>query len=136
MKINFIFRKCVNFLLQKPPDVISMNEALLVRFRSDSTMNKKGFSASYVAVDPFEGSEEEISSDSSEMSTPFPGYMKSIYVNSNQLGHRNGDNMESSESTDDNDNDDDNYNVYDNYNLIKLNNKNKRTEPSENGLID
>lgn len=114
-----------------------MNEALLVRFRSDETMNKKGFSASYVAVDPFEGSEEEISSDSSEMSTPFPGYMKSIYVNSNQLGSRNGDNIDSSdENTEDSDNDEESYSVYENYNLIKLNNKNKKTEPSENGLID
>lgn len=114
-----------------------MNEALLVRFRSDGTMNKKGFSASYVAVDPFEGSEEEISSDSSEMSTPFPGYMKSIYVNSNQLNSRNGENIDNSENTEDSDNDEEVYNVYDNYNLIKLNtNKNKKTEPSENGLID
>lgn len=31
-----------------------MNEALLVRFRSDGTMNRKGFSASYVAVDSFD----------------------------------------------------------------------------------
>lgn len=114
---------------QKPPDVISMNEALLVRFRSDGTMNRKGFSASYVAVDPFEGSEEEISSDSSEV-TPFPGYMKSVYVNSNKLSNRNGDN------TDDTDNEEEVYNEYDNYNSIKLNNKNKKTEPSENGLID
>lgn len=115
-----------------------MNEALLVRFRSDDTMNKKGFSASYVAVDPFEGSEEEISSDSSEMSTPFPGYMKSIYVNNNQLNSRNnGDNIDNSDNTDDSDNDEEAYNAYDNYNLIKPNNnKNKKTEPSENGLID
>lgn len=111
-----------------------MNEALLVRFRSDETMNKKGFSASYVAVDPFEGSEEEISSDSSEMSTPFPGY---VYVNSNQLGSRNGENIDNSnENTEDSDTDEDGYSVYENYNLIKLNNKNKKTEPSENGLID
>lgn len=87
------------------------------------------FNFSYVAVDPFEGSEEEISSDSSEMSTPFPGYMKSIYVNSNQLGSRSGDN-------DDTDNEEEVYSVYDSYNSIKLNNKNKKTEPSENGLID
>lgn len=125
-----------NYAMQKPPDVISMNEALLVRFRSDETMNKKGFSASYVAVDPFEGSEEEISSDSSEMSTPFPGYMKSIYVNSNQLGSRNGENIDNSdENTEDSDNDEDD-GVYENYNLIKPNNKNKKPEPSENGLID
>lgn len=118
---------------QKPPDVISMNEALLVRFRSDGTMNRKGFSVSYVAVDPFEGS-EEISSDSSEMVTPFPGYMRpSVYVNNNKLGSRSGDHTD---NTDDTDNEEESYNEYDNYNSIKLNNKSKKTEPSENGLID
>lgn len=114
-----------------------MNEALLVRFRSDETMNKKGFSASYVAVDPFpfDGSEEEISSDSSEMVTPFPGYMKSVYVNSNKLSGQIGENI------DETDNEEEVYNEYDNYNTIRLNNnnnnnKNKKAEPSENGLID
>lgn len=34
-----------------------MNEALLVRFRSDDSLMNKGFSASYVASDPM-GSEE------------------------------------------------------------------------------
>jgi len=34
-----------------------MNEALLVRFRSDDTIVNKGFSAAYVANDPI-GSEE------------------------------------------------------------------------------
>lgn len=34
-----------------------MNEALLVRFRSDDTIVNKGFSAAYVADDPM-GSEE------------------------------------------------------------------------------
>jgi hypothetical protein len=34
-----------------------MNEALLVRFRSDDTLMNKGFSAAYVASDPM-GSEE------------------------------------------------------------------------------
>ncbi|XP_014300153.1 bone morphogenetic protein 1 [Microplitis demolitor] len=32
-------------------EIISMNEALLVRFRSDDTVSNKGFSAAYVAVD-------------------------------------------------------------------------------------
>lgn len=101
-----------------------MNEALLVRFRSDSTMSFKGFSASYVAVDPFEGSEEEISSsDSSEMATPFPGSLKSIYAN--KLGNSGSD-----------DEDETFYNEYDHYNSIKQNNKKKKSEVSENGLID
>jgi hypothetical protein len=34
-----------------------MNDALLVRFRSDDTIINKGFSAAYVATDPM-GSEE------------------------------------------------------------------------------
>lgn len=100
-----------------------MNEALLVRFRSDATMSSKGFSASYVAVDPFEGSEEEINSDSSEMATPFPGSLKSIYAN--KLGNSGSD-----------DEDETFYNEYDNYNSIKQNNKKKKSEVSENGLID
>ncbi|CAD7084767.1 unnamed protein product [Hermetia illucens] len=41
-----------------PPDIISLTDSLLVRFRSDDTMSKKGFSASYVAVDPFDNIEE------------------------------------------------------------------------------
>lgn len=34
-----------------PTDIISMNEALLVRFHSDDTIVSKGFSAAYAAVD-------------------------------------------------------------------------------------
>ena len=45
------------FFFQNPTDIISMNEALLVRFRSDDTIVNKGFSAAYVADDPM-GSEE------------------------------------------------------------------------------
>lgn len=108
-----------------------MNEALLVRFRSDGTMNKKGFSASYVAVDPFEGSEEEISSDSSEMATQSPNFGKTVYVSNNKLGARNSDNTD-----EDTDNEEENYNEYDNYNSIKHNNRNRKSEPAENGLID
>lgn len=54
-----------------------MHEALLVRFRTDDTMGFKGFSASYVAVDPFEEF-DEMNSDSAEV-TPFPGALKPIY---------------------------------------------------------
>lgn len=108
-----------------------MNEALLIRFRSDGTMNKKGFSASYVAVDPFEGSEEEISSDSSESATQFPSFGKNVYVSNNKLGTRGiGD-----DTDEDTDNEDENYNEYDNYNLIKQNSRTRKAEP-ENSLID
>lgn len=34
-----------------PTDILSVNEALVVRFRSDDTVVSKGFSASYVAID-------------------------------------------------------------------------------------
>nr|XP_046480526.1 bone morphogenetic protein 1 isoform X1 [Neodiprion pinetum] len=42
-----------------PTDIISMNEALLIRFRSDDSISNKGFSAEYYAVDS-EDSEEFI----------------------------------------------------------------------------
>lgn len=44
-------------------------------------MGFKGFSASYVAVDPFEDFEENVS-ESLEV-TPFPGSLKSIYHHNN-----------------------------------------------------
>lgn len=40
--------------LQNPTDIFSVTEALVVRFRTDDTINFKGFSAAYVAVDPKE----------------------------------------------------------------------------------
>lgn len=77
-EINLIVpNKCVSFS-QNPPDIISQSEALLVRFQSDETMVFKGFSVSYVAVVPFDD-DEEMSSDSEETATPFPGSLKSIY---------------------------------------------------------
>ncbi|KAH8359477.1 hypothetical protein KR093_006961, partial [Drosophila rubida] len=64
----------------RPTDIISMTDSLLVRFKTDSSVPMKGFSASYVAVDPFENSDEDVeNSYSSEMVTPFPGSLKSIY---------------------------------------------------------
>lgn len=59
--------------------MISVHEALLVRFKSDDSMGFKGFSASYVAVDPFD--EFDMSSDSGEV-TPFPGSLRNIHYNS------------------------------------------------------
>lgn len=38
----------------------------------------KGFSATYTSVDKLE--DEEVESENSDMVTPFPGYMKSMYV--------------------------------------------------------
>lgn len=97
-----------------------MGEALIVRFRSDSTNNFKGFSASYVSVDPFEGSEEENGSESSETVTPFPGYLKSVYANKLD----NDDEEEEEHSF---------YNQYDNYNVIKRKSRKKKSEVSKNG---
>jgi tolkin protein len=54
-----------------------MNEAILIRFRSDDTVGFKGFSASYVTVSPFDEFEEE--SESAEI-TPFPGSLKHMYI--------------------------------------------------------
>ncbi|XP_055853298.1 dorsal-ventral patterning protein tolloid [Episyrphus balteatus] len=62
-----------------PQEIISLTDSLLVRLKTDESVTMKGFSASYVAVDPFETSDEDTNSDSSEMVTPFEGYLKSIY---------------------------------------------------------
>ncbi|XP_055621202.1 tolloid-like protein 1 [Toxorhynchites rutilus septentrionalis] len=64
-----------------PPEIISMDEALLVRFRSDDTVGFKGFSASYVAISPFgngQSTDEELS-ESAEI-TPFPGSLKNTVI--------------------------------------------------------
>ena len=42
------------FFLQVPPEIVSTNEVILVRFKSDDTINSKGFSAAYVAIDESE----------------------------------------------------------------------------------
>lgn len=48
-------------------------------------MGFRGFSASYVAVSPFEGGEgfDQMESDSGEI-TPFPGYLQSVIVSSEE----------------------------------------------------
>jgi hypothetical protein len=47
----------------------------MIRFHSDDTMGKKGFSLTYVAVDPLDDLDEIIDEESSEFVTPFPGYI-------------------------------------------------------------
>ncbi|XP_071440384.1 protein tolkin [Hetaerina americana] len=44
-----------------PTDIVSITEALLVRFRSDDSIVSKGFSAAYVAMEPREEREEQAS---------------------------------------------------------------------------
>lgn len=46
-------------LFQKPADIFSTHEGLLLRFRSDDTLVSKGFSVAYEAVDKSYGEEEE-----------------------------------------------------------------------------
>ncbi|XP_050525579.1 tolloid-like protein 1 [Daktulosphaira vitifoliae] len=41
-----------------PTDIISMNDALLIRFKTDNTIVSKGFSASYIAVESINPSSE------------------------------------------------------------------------------
>lgn len=62
-----------------------MNQALLVRFRSDDTVGFKGFSASYVAINPFgKGhSEDDELVDSAEI-TPFPGSLKNTVIKADE----------------------------------------------------
>lgn len=61
-------------------------------------MALKGFSATYTSVDPFEDDDEEDTTRNSEMVTPFPGYLKSMYVS--RIDNDEGDEYD----------DDDNYN--------------------------
>lgn len=80
-----------------------------MRFSSDATVTSRGFSASYVAVYPFDGEGvDEMESDSSEM-TPFPGYLQSVIVSAESYGNENEDN-----ENEDNENEDD-YDEYDRY---------------------
>uniref|UniRef100_A0A6P4EUP2 Metalloendopeptidase n=1 Tax=Drosophila rhopaloa TaxID=1041015 RepID=A0A6P4EUP2_DRORH len=76
---------CGNVL---PQDINSMTHSLLVRFKTDASVAMKGFSASYVAVPnsgEYDHSDEDAeNSYSSEMVTPFPGSLKSIYIEDTQ----------------------------------------------------
>ena len=44
--------------MQIPPEIISVDEALLLRFKSDDTINSKGFSAAYVIIDEHDNFED------------------------------------------------------------------------------
>ena len=49
-------RFCGNNL---PPEIVSVDEALLLRFKSDDTINSKGFSANYVIIEETENRDYE-----------------------------------------------------------------------------
>lgn len=53
------------YILQNTTDFISMNEALLVRFRTDDTISNKGFVAIFVAIDR-QDSEENLGGEDNE----------------------------------------------------------------------
>ncbi|XP_017085480.2 dorsal-ventral patterning protein tolloid [Drosophila eugracilis] len=76
---------CGNVL---PQDINSMTHSLLVRFKTDGSVPMKGFSASYVAVPnsgEYDHSDEDVeNSYSSEAVTPFPGSLKSMYIEDTQ----------------------------------------------------
>lgn len=46
----------------------------MIRFHSDDSMSFKGFSLSYVAVDPLDD-DDNFEEESAEVATPFPGYI-------------------------------------------------------------
>lgn len=79
-------------------------------------MTFKGFSASYVAVYPFDegGGIDEMESDSSEM-TPFPGYLQSVMVSAETFGNENEDNENEDSDTE--------YEEYEHYNNHHRSNK-------------
>ncbi|XP_058836590.1 protein tolkin-like [Topomyia yanbarensis] len=69
-----------------PPEIISMSEIVVVRFRSDDTVGFKGFSASYVAISPFDDelSTDEEASESTELAAPFPGSLRNMFISYNE----------------------------------------------------
>lgn len=96
-----------------------MGESLLIRFRSDDTMVFKGFSASYVALNPLS---EEFNSDteSNEMITPFPGSLKTVYVNKFKINFDDDDEDEDTEDEDDNESNNSNVNQINKYEHNKV----------------
>ncbi|XP_040175753.1 tolloid-like protein 1 isoform X2 [Anopheles arabiensis] len=78
-----------------PPEIISMHEALMVRFRSDDTVGFKGFSAAYVAIKSNDDvlTTDEEGSDSSDI-IPFPGSLKTVFI-------KQGEDMDEEEEDDD-----------------------------------
>lgn len=60
-----------------------------MRFRTDASNTFTGFSASYVALDPYSG---EITDEESEESyTPFPGSLKSMVISHIDENDENGE---------------------------------------------
>lgn len=61
----FIIFILLYIILQNTTDFISMNEALLVRFKTDDTIANKGFAAVFVAIDR-QDSEENLGGEDDE----------------------------------------------------------------------
>lgn len=60
-----IYEQLWLYCVQNTTDFMSMNEALLIRFRTDDTIANKGFVAIFVAVDRQE-SEENLDGEDNE----------------------------------------------------------------------
>jgi hypothetical protein len=60
------------FVLQIPPEIISVDEALLLRFKSDDTINAKGFSAAYVVIDEAENFDYQVAGNLFKQQKPAP----------------------------------------------------------------
>lgn len=79
---------------QRPADIVSSQEALLVRFSTDDSMTARGFAIAYVAIESqydgydFDGGSSNgggrdrygDSYSDEELSTPFPGSLQSMFV--------------------------------------------------------
>lgn len=96
-----------------------MGESLLIRFRSDDNMVFKGFSASYVALNPLN---EDFNSDteSSENSTPFPGSLRTVYVNRYKTNFDDEDEDEDEDNEDDDESNNSNVNQIHKYGHYKV----------------
>ncbi|XP_065086137.1 protein tolkin-like [Ochlerotatus camptorhynchus] len=78
-----------------PPEIISMSEVIVVRFRSDDTVGFKGFSAAYAAISPYD--DEELSTaeetyESAEQAAPFAGSLRSMFISQDEYDADDDDN--------------------------------------------
>lgn len=55
--------------------IISYSDTLLIRFQTDNMTSLRGFALAFMAVEP----PEDDSTEDNDLTTPFPGYVKSSY---------------------------------------------------------